>query len=92
MQPVKWTNRSSSNSGGMRSSNRGPAARAAVANLEMELRRQKSEYRELSAILDTATDGVAVLDRQGLILTLNRSGEALFGYDQNEVAGKPSSI
>jgi PAS domain S-box-containing protein len=59
------------------------------ANLEMELRRQKSEYRELSAILDTATDGVAVLDRQGLILTLNRSGEALFGYDQNEVEGKP---
>ncbi len=59
------------------------------ANLEMELRRQKSEFRELSAILDTATDGVAVLDRQGLILTLNRSGEALFGYDQNEVEGKP---
>ena len=58
-------------------------------NLEMELRRQKSEYREMSAILDTATDGVAVLDRQGLILTLNRSGEALFGYDQNEVEGKP---
>ncbi|MGA7655832.1 MAG: ATP-binding protein [Methylocella sp.] len=59
------------------------------ANLEMELRRQKSEFRELSAILDTATDGVAVVDRQGLILTLNRSGEALFGYDQNEVEGKP---
>ena len=58
------------------------------ANLEMELRRQKNEFRELSAILDTATDGVAVLDRQGLILTLNRSGEALFGYDQNEVAGR----
>jgi PAS domain S-box-containing protein len=59
------------------------------ANLETELRRQKCEFRELSAILDTATDGVAVLDRQGLILTLNRSGEALFGYDQNEVEGKP---
>jgi PAS domain S-box-containing protein len=58
------------------------------ANLEMELRRQKSAFRELCAIMDTATDGVAVLDRQGLILTLNRSGEALFGYDQNEVAGR----
>jgi len=66
-----------------------PSGTSGGANLEMELRRQKSEYRELSAILDTATDGVAVLDRQGLILTLNRSGEALFGYDQNEVAGKP---
>jgi PAS domain S-box-containing protein len=66
-----------------------PSGTGGCANLEMELRRQKSEYRELSAILDTATDGVAVLDRQGLILTLNRSGEALFGYDQNEVEGKP---
>jgi PAS domain S-box-containing protein len=65
-----------------------PSGRGGGANLEMELRRQKSEFRELSAILDTATDGVAVLDRQGLILTLNRSGEALFGYDQNEVAGE----
>ncbi len=59
------------------------------ASLEMELRRQKAEFRELCAILDTATDGVAVLDGQGRILTLNHSGEALFGTDQNEVAGTP---
>ena len=64
-----------------------PGGGSGRANLEMELRRQKSAFRELCAIMDTATDGVAVLDRQGLILTLNRSGEALFGYDQNEVAG-----
>jgi PAS domain S-box-containing protein len=64
-----------------------PGGGSGHANLEMELRRQKSAFRELCAIMDTATDGVAVLDRQGLILTLNRSGEALFGYDQNEVAG-----
>src|SRR3984893_14802996 len=57
-------------------------------SLEKELRRQKSEFRELSAILDTAMDGIAVLDSQGRILSLNRSGEALFGYDQNEVAGE----
>ncbi len=57
-------------------------------SLEKELRRQKSEFRELSAILDTAMDGIAVLNSQGQILSLNRSGEALFGYDQNEVAGE----
>jgi PAS domain S-box-containing protein len=56
-------------------------------SLEKELGRQKAEYRELSAILDTAMDGIAVLDSQGRILSLNRSGEALFGYDQNEVVG-----
>jgi PAS domain S-box-containing protein len=64
-----------------------PGGEGGHINLEMELRRQKSGFRELSAILDTATDGVVVLDGQGRILSLNRSGEALFGCDQNEVAG-----
>jgi len=50
------------------------------------------ESLELNAILDTATDGVAVIDAKGRILTLNRSGEALFGYDQNDVAGQPFSV
>ncbi|MGH6836339.1 MAG: PAS domain-containing sensor histidine kinase [Methylocella sp.] len=65
-----------------------PGAASIRDSLENELARQKAEFRELSAILDTATDGIAVLDSQGLILRLNRSGEALFGYDQNEVASE----
>ena len=36
---------------------------------------------ELRAILDTATDGVLVLDRDGRVLSANRSAEALFGYE-----------
>jgi len=64
----------------------------AVARLEAEVRMHKSEARELNAILDTATDGLAVLDSQGHVLALNRSGEALFGYDQSEVAGKPFTM
>lgn len=55
--------------------------------LELELRAREARIRELSSILDTATDGVIVLDEQGRILAVNRSAEALFGYDQNEVAG-----
>jgi PAS domain S-box-containing protein len=39
------------------------------------------ENRELRAILDTATDGVLVLDAGGGILSGNRSAQALFGYD-----------
>ncbi|WOJ88554.1 PAS domain-containing sensor histidine kinase [Methylocapsa polymorpha] len=58
------------------------------ASLDAELRRYKSEAAELNAILDTATDGVLVLDARGRIVTLNRSGEALFGYDKSEVAGE----
>jgi PAS domain S-box-containing protein len=63
-----------------------PAQRSRA--LELELRARESRIRELSSILDTATDGVLVLDEQGRILALNRSAEALFGYDQNEVAGE----
>jgi PAS domain S-box-containing protein len=43
------------------------------------------ENRELKAILDTATDGVLVLDRAGRILSANRSAEALFGYSADEL-------
>ena len=68
----------------------GEAAKAKA--LELDLRQRDAEARELHAILDTATDGVAVLDSEGRILSLNRSGEALFGFDQNEVAGEPFSI
>ena len=39
------------------------------------------ENRELRAILDTATDGVLMLDRAGRIIFANRSAEALFGYE-----------
>jgi PAS domain S-box-containing protein len=56
--------------------------------LELELRAREARLRELSSILDTATDGVVVLDEEGRVLSLNRSAEALFGYDQNEVVGE----
>lgn len=55
---------------------------------DSETRAQDAEIRELHAILDTATDGVAILDGAGTILSLNRSAEALFGYERGEVAGQ----
>ncbi|MDB5651815.1 MAG: hypothetical protein JWL62_3335 [Hyphomicrobiales bacterium] len=63
-----------------------------IRTLETELRAGEVEMRELHSILDTATDGVAVLDEEGHILSLNRAGEALFGFDQNEVAGESFTI
>ncbi len=55
---------------------------AATGNRETEaaLRRVEDEIHELKAILDTATDGVLVLDRSGRVLSANRSAQALFGY------------
>ncbi len=67
-------------------------AREQTEQLEADLRAQKGEARELSAILDTATDGLVILDLNGRIVTLNRSGEALFGYDESEVVGQPITV
>ncbi|HET7849091.1 MAG TPA: PAS domain-containing sensor histidine kinase [Pseudolabrys sp.] len=53
---------------------------------ELALRRSESEIRELKAILDTATDGVLMVDRAGRVLSANRSAEALFGYEAADFA------
>ena len=60
--------------------------------LEADLRKSETDARQLQAILDTATDGVAVLDEDGNILSLNKAGQALFGYEQNEVVGHPFTL
>jgi PAS domain S-box-containing protein len=49
----------------------------------------EAEARELKSILDTATDGVIVVDRDGAVLALNRSAEALFGYEYAEMVRRP---
>jgi len=49
------------------------------------LRRLENENSELKAVLDTATDGVLLLDRSGRVLSANRSAEALFGYEGREL-------
>ncbi len=53
---------------------------------DASLRRIEAENQELTAILDTATDGVLVLDRAGRVLSVNSSAEALFGYDASQFA------
>lgn len=62
----------------------GPRARS----LDVELKARQAELAEARAMLDTATDGVISLDEGGRILALNKSAEALFGYDQNELTGE----
>ncbi len=49
----------------------------------------EARSEELAAILDTATDGVIVIDRVGRIGNMNRAGEALFGIDASEYIGRP---
>jgi PAS domain S-box-containing protein len=62
--------------------------RAAESNASAAVRRAD----ELQAVLDTATDGVVIVDGEGTIIGLNRSAEALFGYEAVDVAGEPLSM
>ena len=49
----------------------------------------ETEAHELRSILDTAIDGVVLLDREGRIISVNRSAEALFGHQSRELSGLP---
>jgi len=62
-----------------------------LRSAELALRAAEAEARELRSILDTATDGVVVIERDGRIASLSRSAEALFGYESSELVGKPFS-
>ncbi|MDB5551041.1 MAG: sensor signal transduction histidine kinase [Rhizobium sp.] len=52
----------------------------------------KVEVEELRSILETATDGVVVLDTEGRIRTMNRSASALFNFDDAETRGRPFAM
>ncbi len=54
-----------------------------------ENRRLLVEVEELSAILETATDGVVLINSDNSIRSMNRSASALFNYDNDETNGKP---
>lgn len=44
---------------------------------------------EMRTIIDTATDGVVLIDRSGDIRNISRPAEALFGFESDEVEGRP---
>ncbi|MCA3627072.1 MAG: PAS domain-containing protein [Methylobacterium sp.] len=60
----------------------------AMRSVAQDLMRARADITELRAILDTATDGVAILDDKGTILGLNGAAQALFGVEENEIAGE----
>ncbi len=66
----------------------GSVASAAATTPSTTERSAEDEARELHAILDTATDGVVIVNGEGRILSANRSAQALFGYDSHELSGR----
>jgi two-component system sensor kinase FixL len=65
------------------------AAEEALARQAAEL--QESEAR-MRAVVDTAVDGVIVIDERGLIDRFNRSAERMFGYSAEQAVGKNVSM
>lgn len=53
-----------------------------------EIGEMRARVTELETILDTATDGVLILDGNGVIVTANRAAEALFGLDRAAFSGR----
>jgi PAS domain S-box-containing protein len=57
------------------------AARTTQQANEASLRLAEAQAREFKSVLDTATDGVVMIDPAGRIASANRSAQALFGDD-----------
>ncbi|MDQ0512805.1 ATP-binding protein [Ancylobacter amanitiformis] len=65
-----------------------PADDERLRQAELALREAEGAARELRAILDTATDGVVLIDAKGVVLSMNHPAEALFGFAAREVKGE----
>lgn len=76
----------------MLSSGKGAAAAATDSKQKISdqaLQSARSEADELRSILNSAIDGVVVLDRDARVVSLNRSAETLFGHESRELVGVP---
>ncbi len=46
----------------------------------------------LAAILNTAAEGIIIIDEQGVVISFNKAAQALLGYREEEVIGKSVNI
>ncbi|MCB1772584.1 MAG: PAS domain S-box protein [Gammaproteobacteria bacterium] len=66
----------------------GPMVMATVVDISQRDRLQG----ELSALIDSTPMGIAVIDAAGRITRMNHRGAAMFGYDVEELIGKPLEL
>ena len=52
-------------------------------------RRHRRQENALAALMDSAPDGILILDPDGKIVLANDAAERLFGYARNELVGEP---
>jgi len=66
-----------------------PASPNFFAEVRSELDNAQDQIAEMDTILETATDGVLVLDQHGTIVKVNGSAEALFSANRADMIGAP---
>ncbi len=68
-------------------------AKAERSKVLMELFRcMKSNEQRFSSVTRTANEAIISADQRGLILSWNKSVKTIFGYDSQEILGKPVSL
>jgi PAS domain S-box-containing protein len=75
-----------------RDARRAETLRRAKEDLEAEVGARSADLRQstarLKSIIDSAVDGIIVIDARGRIEAFNRGAERLFGYQESEVIGR----
>ncbi len=61
-------------------------------NLQESLQQLASKEQEQREILNTLGDGVITIDEKGLVLSLNKSAESLFGLNSEQLIGQSASV
>ena len=57
-----------------------------------DVTRQRQADAEFRSLLESAPDGIVVVDRSGTIALVNGQTEAMFGYPRSELVGRPVEI
>jgi PAS domain S-box-containing protein len=59
---------------------------------EQRILESEARHRDIAAIIESSEDAVLTKDLNGIITTWNRGARRLFGYEADEVIGKPVTI
>ncbi len=59
--------------------------------LELARRRLMDDEARLTAILDTAAEGIITMDETGAIVSFNQAAEGIFGHTRAEVCGRSTA-
>lgn len=68
------------------------ALQAEIAERQRAVREAQCNESRLRALIDTAVDGIAIIDRNGILQLFNPACERMFGYAADEVIGRNVTV